>query len=226
MRFLPIILVSLEMSENDRRLLMVLLVVFVVLLFLAGFIGMLIRYISNKMGDRIVSEIAEPIKYHIIPNEKAALKYAKIKNARLFTKQATPGILTLLGVLVFWVVFSLFTLKGAGFTANHFKIASELMFHFDLVWEKNAIGIYDLMAITLSSTPAFEITHIASYIISIAIILAGTYLLVVAQAYLARGQELRRSIRVAYKRTLDGFNFYDDAAEAAKAEAKDKEQQQ
>lgn len=224
MNLLPVLLISLEMSESDRKLLVALLVVFVVLLFLAGFIGMLIRYVSNKMGDRIINDIAEPIKYHILPNEKAAMKYAKIKNARLFVKQATPGLLALIAILALWIINSLFTLNHGGFTTNHFGIASELLFKFDFVWQKNALGVYSLMAINKVHNPTFEIAHWASYIIVIIIILACIYLIIVAQAYLARGQEMRKTIRNAYKKSLDGFNFYDDAASAAKAERESEQQ--
>ncbi|MCQ2772425.1 MAG: hypothetical protein MJ238_04025 [Bacilli bacterium] len=225
MNLLPTLLISLEMSESDRKLLVALLVVFVVLLFLAGFIGMLIRYVSNKMGERVITEIAEPIKYHILPNEKAAMKYAKIKNARLFVKESTPALLTLLGVLILWIIYSLFTLGHGGFTTNHFGIAGELLFRFEFVWEKNAIGTYSLMQINKVNNPTFMIEHLASYIIAILIIISVLYLIVMSQAYLARGQEMRKAIRSAYKKTLDGFNFYDDAASAARAEQENQQQQ-
>ena len=80
------------------------------------------------------------------------------------------------------------------------------------------------MEITKINNPTFNIAHWASYIIAIVIIISVCYLLVVAQAYLARGQELRKTIKAAYKKSLDGFNFYDDVASAAKAEAESEQQ--
>ncbi len=217
-------LISLEMSESDKKLLVALLIVFVLLLFVAGFIGMLIRYISNQFGKGIINDISEPIKLHILPNEKSAIRYAKIKNARLFVKQSSPAFLALLATLLLWIIYSLFTLTKGGFTTNHFQIASELLFKFDFRWEKNAFGTYSLMEITKVHNPTFNIAHWASYIIAIMIIVSVCSLLIAAQAYLARGQEFRKTIKLAYKKSLDGFNFYDDVASAAKAEAESEQQ--
>ncbi|MCQ2797477.1 MAG: hypothetical protein MJ241_03330 [Bacilli bacterium] len=217
------LLVSLEMSESDRRLLMVLLVIFVVILLLAGFIGMLVRYLSNKMGERIETDIAEAVKYRIIENHKSAMKYGRRKNARLFFKAATPSMACLAFILVFWLIYSLCTLKNGGFGANHFANFNDLLFKFDATWEKDFLGFYKLMALSVKDYPTFVGGHWASYLIVTVFIIATVYLFVVSQAFLARAANLRRVVDEVYKNSLKGFNFFDETAKAAEQERQNKQ---
>ena len=225
MRHLNTLLVSLEMSESDRRLLLILLIIFVVVLLLAGFIGMLVRYVTNKMGDKIETNIAEPIKYRIIENGKEAMKYGRKKNARIFVRESTPPILALTFVLIFWVVYSLCTLSGEGFSTNHFANFNDLLFKFDAVWEKDFIGFYKLMSLSVKEYPQWVGAHWASYLIVTIFIIATTYLFVVSQAFLARAITLRRIIEETYKNSLKGFNFYDETAKAVDKDKQEKQQQ-
>ncbi len=210
MEYLNTLLVSLEMSESDRRLLITLLVILVVVLFLAGFIGMAVRYITNKMGDRIESNIAEPIKYRILETRKSAMAYGRKKNARIFFKEATPAMAAYLFILLFWVVYSLCTIKGTGFMENHFYNFGELLFKFDTVWEKDFAGFYKLMSVTVREYPNPVAAHWASYVIITLFIITSVYMFVVSQAFIARASALRRIVDETYHNSLKGFNFYDE----------------
>ncbi len=196
-----------------------------VILLLAGFIGMLVRYITNKMGERIESNIAEPIKYRIIENGKDAMKYGRKKNARMFVKESTPSIIALTFVLIFWIVYSLCTLSGGGFSTNHFANFNDLFFKFDATWEKDFIGFYKLMSLSVKEYPQWVGAHWASYIIVTIFILATTYLFIVSQAFIGRAIKLRRIIEETYKNSLKGFNFYDETAKAVDKDKQERQQQ-
>lgn len=210
MEYFNTLLVSLEMSEGDRRLLITLLIILVVVLFLLGFIGMAVRYLTNKMGERIESSIAEPIKYRILENRKDAMAYGRKKNARIFFKEATPAMAAYLFTLIFWLVYSLCTIKGAGFGENHFRNFGDLLFKFDAVWEKDFAGFFKLMSITVKEYPSPVGAHWASYVIVILFIITSVYMFAVSQAFIARASVLRRIVDETYHNSLKGFNFYDE----------------
>lgn len=199
-----------QMSESDRRLTVIVLVIFVVLLFLVGLLGMLIRFIDKKFAYRMDAEIHEAIRYGAITDKKILKKYGMIKNFRVFYKQVIPALLVLLVCLIFWIVYSSTT---GGWSIDHFSRFSTVMFNFDWSNPENFANFFGLTLPCrwppLISSPNPVPEFWASYVIIPLFIGGLVYFFVVSWAFTVRYFQLRKRCRTVFNKSLDGYNYYD-----------------
>ena len=92
--------VEFALSENDKRLLFILLIVFLIIFLLLGLLGVLIRTISKAFSRRIDYEIHEAVTNRVITTPEQLKKYGRAKNNRLFFKQAIPPFIILAASLL------------------------------------------------------------------------------------------------------------------------------
>src|SRR5574344_3069162 len=98
MNFLSFIEVS--MSDNARKLLIVLMVVLVLLFLLLGLIGMLVRYTMIQQGKRIDNYVHDPVVYRVVADPEHFRKYGYVVNNRLLYHQAiVPFVIAFLSLL-------------------------------------------------------------------------------------------------------------------------------
>jgi hypothetical protein len=207
MNFLLFIEVS--MSDNDRKLLIVLMVILVLLFILLGLIGMLIRFTMQQQGKRIDTYMHDPVVYRVVADPQHFRKYGYQVNNRLLYHQAlVPFILG--GVsLVFYLIYAGVT--GA-WGEDYFGHCSSLFF----TWKWNDPAIYanfwGLTLLTrwpdLQSAPAPRAEYWASYVLVPLLLTTIVYFLVVIQAYFARFLMINRRSRTIYEKSLEGYNFY------------------
>jgi len=207
MTFLSFIEVS--MSDNDRKLLIVLMIILVLLFILLGLIGMLIRFTMQQQAKRIDTFMHDPVVYRVLADPEHFRKYGYRVNNRLLYHQAlVPFILA--GVsLVFYIIYA--TVTG-GWAEDFFGHCSTLFF----TWKWNDPAIYaNFWGITLltrwpdlQSAPAPEAVYWASYILVPLWLTSIVYYLVVIQAYFARFLMINRRSRTIYEKSLEGYNFY------------------
>ncbi|MBR5991098.1 MAG: hypothetical protein IK034_04665, partial [Bacilli bacterium] len=67
--------VEFALSENDKRLLFILLIVFLIIFLILGLIGVLIRTISRAFSRRIDYEIHEAVTSRVITTPEQLKKY-------------------------------------------------------------------------------------------------------------------------------------------------------
>ena len=93
--------ILLSLSENDKRLIFALLLVFILVFVLIGYIGYLITRVMKWQGKRLDTITADPVITRVITDKKHFIRYARKKNWRLFFKQSYISILIMLtGALV------------------------------------------------------------------------------------------------------------------------------
>lgn len=97
-----------KLTENDKRIIFILLAVFIVVLVLIGYIGWLITKIMKWQGKKINNYVTDAVVTGVITDEKSFRRYAKKKNLVVFYRQARIPALILLATILFYVIVSLF----------------------------------------------------------------------------------------------------------------------
>lgn len=207
MRFL----VGISLNESDRRLLIALLIVALVVFLLLGALGMLIRYVTGKMSRRMDYEIHDAVVYRVIQTPEQLKKYGNAKNNQLFFRQSSPAILIALGSLLFYIVYSLCVKK---WDTDFFGQFGTLFYHFDWGNPNNYAQVFGLTLLAkwpdLLSSPTLHGEYWGAYVLVPLWLIAITYYLLMCQAYMARLFLLRKRTHTVFEKSLDDFNFFDD----------------
>ena len=85
--------ILLALSENDKSLILALLLVLILFFVLIGYLGMLIIKVMKWQGRRLDSEVADVLVTRVITDRKHFMPYARKKNWRIFFKDAFIPIL-------------------------------------------------------------------------------------------------------------------------------------
>ncbi|MCR5348854.1 MAG: hypothetical protein K6E59_04525 [Bacilli bacterium] len=208
------ILVSVELSDTDRRALIVMLVVLVVLVILIALLGMALRAIMHIQADRADTMMHDVAVTHVIDNPKQFRMFGFKKNNRaLYRDSLKPFLVGLVGVLI-WVIFNLATGRWADNPWEHF---GELFFRFkwdnadypatDPLWVKVfGMNLLARWPDIVEGYPRFAVEHLASYFeVAFWIVAIGWYAFC-CQGYIARAARIIRRSHSVYKKSLEGFN--------------------
>ncbi len=219
------ILVSL--SENDKRLIFALLLVFILVFVLIGYIGFLITRVMKWQGKKLDHVVADPVVTRVITDKKHFRRYARKKNWRLFFKQSWIGVVILLVgslVLLFRDIFThdwaynVFEYQKTGFGTILF------IWNFSkCITKPEGMGLV-LNWPELINTPHLEGQAWASYIFVTCLIVGGLWYLIALQALIARTIRMYKLCSSAFDKTLEGFNQNQQAATIAAAKYPDNNQ--
>ena len=219
------ILVSL--SENDKRLIFALLLVFILVFVLIGYIGFLITRVMKWQGKKLDHVVADPVVTRVITDKKHFRRYARKKNWRLFFKQSWIGVIILLFgglILLFRDIFThdwaynVFEYQKTGF--------GTILFIWDFskcITKPEGMGLV-LNWPELINTPHLEGQAWASYIFVTCLIVGGLWYLIALQALIARTIRMYKLCSSAFDKTLEGFNQNQQAATIAATKYPDNNQ--
>ncbi len=204
-------LVGITLNDSDRRLLIALLVVALIIFLLLGCIGMLMRYVSGRMSRRMDYEIHDAVVYRVIQTPEQLSKYGRAKNRQLFWKQSSPAVLIALASLIFFLLYSGITSEWG---ANHWKNFSSLFYQFDWGNEDNYATVFGVTLLAkwpdTIATPTWVSSYWASYVLVPLWLISIVYYLVCVQGYIARAFLLNKRTHSIFEKNLDDFNFFDD----------------
>ncbi len=211
--------VEFALSENDKRLLFILLIVFLVIFLILGLIGVLIRTISKVFSRRMDYEIHEAVTNRVITTPEQLKKYGRVKNNRLFFKQAIPPFIILVVSLLVYLIYSFATGIWAEDYFGHF---SSLLYTWDWGNPENYADFWGLTLLRrwpeLSNTPTFIAEYWGAYILVPLWLTAGIYYLVIIQAYVARAMMLEKRSHTVFEKSLEDFNYFNDTKKDAPAQ--------
>lgn len=207
-------LASIQLSETDKKALIILLIVFVLLILIIGLFGIAVRAVMRYQAKRADSMMHDVAVTHVIDNPKAFRRFGFKKNNRaLYRDMLYPFALALVGLLI-WIIFNIATGRWSDNVWEHF---GELFFRFktdnsqypadDPLWVK-IFGITFLARWpeTVEGYPRFEIAHLASYIEVALWIIALAWYAYCCQGYIARWVRIVRRSSSVYEKSLEGFN--------------------
>ena len=211
------------LSENDKRLIFALLLVFILVFVLIGYIGYLITRVMKWQGKKLDHVVADPVVTRVITDKKHFKRYARKKNWRLFFKQSYIAVIILVVgslVLLFRDIFThdwaynVFDYNETGFGTILF------------IWDfsecfKIQSGSLLLNWPVLINFPHLEGVAWASYVFVFSLIIGGVWYLIALQALIARTIRMYQLCTSAFEKTLDGFNTNQQAATIAAAKYQD-----
>ena len=90
-----------QFTENDKRIIFALLIVIILVFVLIGLLGSLVVRTMKWQGKKCDTLVSDVVTNRIVTTPHQLRKYANVKNARCFLKQAwIPLILMIVGVLI------------------------------------------------------------------------------------------------------------------------------
>ena len=196
-----------SLSENDKRFLFAILLVFIIVLVLIGYIGYLVTRIMKWQGKKMDTLVADPVITRVITDKHHFISYARKKNWRLFFKQSYIGILILLfGVIMLLIRDGVYK----DFSYNPFNTKDgfgSLIFVWDYsVCFKREGASLIVQWPKLINTPHFEIKAWGGYLFAISLFVGGAWYLVALQSLIARTFRMYSLSNTAFEKTLNGFN--------------------
>ena len=207
MRFL----VDFTLSENDKRLLIVLLCILVLLFIIVGLIGVLIRFVTIRFSKRMDYEVHEAVVYRVISSPEQLRKYGDEKNNRFLIKTSLIPFFIGLFSLLIWIIYSAVYHSWA---RNYFGEFSTLLVNFDwgnpdnyaVFWGINLLRQWPAVV----STPTWVGEFWGSYLLVPLWLTAIIWYAVVIQAYIARAIRLNRLCHSIFEKSLEDFNYFED----------------
>lgn len=199
------------MSEDTKRIIIVLLLVFILAFVIIGSLSILIKKIMTFQANKMEDMVHDVVVTGVIKDSKKLINYGIRKNHRYFFKKswipfvimATGGLALLLYCIINqnWSVNPFEWEKGVGF--------GTLFFQFD--WENAPRATF--FGMTLISdwpevihTPTWSWNAWGSYLFVPCIFIGGIWFLVDIQAYIARSFRLFKLSKKVFNKTLENFN--------------------
>ena len=213
-------LVEFALSENDKRLLFILLIVFLIIFLILGLIGVLMRTISKSFSRRIDYEIHEAVTSRVITTPEQLKRYGAAKNNRLFFKQAIPPFIILAVSLLMYLVYSF---ASGIWGEDYFGHFSSLLYTWDWANPENYAEFWGLNLLRrwppLLNEPHFVAEYWGAYILVPLWVTAIVYYLIVIQAYVSRAIMLERRSHTVFEKSLEDFNYFNDKKDAPAQDA-------
>ena len=204
----PVVLI--QLSENDKRILIALFLVLILVFVIIGILGSLIVRTMKWQGKKCDTLVSDVVTYHVVTTPHQLRKYARKKNTRYFIKQAwIPIIFIIVGVLVL-VIRGIITGDWSYDPFNMENGFGTLIFAWDFANDAYYKTLFDIKLLAewpaLTNTPHFVIEGIYAYISIPAIFIGGIWYLVVAQAYLARTIRAVKLSKKVFEKSLENFD--------------------
>lgn len=210
----PFVLASISLSDTDRRVLVIALIIILIAFLLAALIGIAIRHTmlyQSKRADAFMHDVAVT---HVVatPKEFRTLGFKK-NNRILFRSSLIPFGIGILGLLI-WIISNI---ASGRWGENIFVAWSELFFHFD--WKGTPedpvfVKVFGISLLarfpSVSAAPTFRPEHIPAYIEVFLFLASWIYYAVVCQAYIARLIMIIYRSNDIFEKSLEGFKANKD----------------
>jgi len=203
--------ILISLSETDKRVIFVLLLLIIVTLVIFGYIGLLITRVMRWQGKRVDNYTHDVVVTKVINNKKDFVRYANKKNWVWFFKQAWKPLTIILIAFLFLVIrnaiardwnYNLFDHKKTGF--------GTLLF----VWDFTDPNIYkEFFGIRLIAdwpplinTPHWEWDAWVSYLFVPAVFIGSIWYLIALQCVVARTIRIWQLKHSIFDKSLDNYN--------------------
>ena len=194
-----------KLTENDKRLIIVLLLVFILLFVIIGYIGLLVRKIMSAQAAKADDMLHDVVEAGVITNERKLFWFGIRKNYREFIKRSwIPFLIMLVSstVLLFYCIFSknwhynIWDYEKEGFNTL-FYVHDWSAFYtsteegFTISWP------------TLLSTPHLSGEAWVSYIFVPGMIVGGSWFTFQVQGYIARTIRIFKLSKKTFRKTME-----------------------
>lgn len=194
-----------KLTENDKRLIIVLLLVFILLFVIAGYVGLLVRKIMKAQGAKADDMIHDVVEAGVITSERKLFFFGIRKNYREFFRRAwLPFLIMLVGgtVLLFYCIFSrnwhhnIWDYEKEGFNTLFY------VHDWSSFFQSNSDG-FAINWPKLVSSPHISGEAWVSYIFVPSMIVGGSWFTFQVQGYIARTVRLYSLSKKAFRKTME-----------------------
>jgi len=194
---------AIKLSENTKRALIVLFLVFIIIFVLIGYISLAVQGVMKRQGSKADGMLHDVVKAEYFEKEKPFRKFAWKKNIKVFFLEARVPFLILLAAWFAYLLYCLFTSKWGYNPLNKTDGFATLLFEFSN-WPKEKFFGINLISgwPEVVKKPHFEVSAIFSYIFVPANLVGGLWFLYCTQAYIARSLRINKIARSIYRKKL------------------------
>ena len=197
------ILAAIKLSENTKKALIIFFLIFILLFVLIGYISLAIEGGMKKQGSKADAMLANVVKAEIFENERKFKRFGVRKNARVFYVESRVPFLIILGCVLAYVLYCLFTAKWGYNPFNKVDGFGTLLYEFS-EWPKEKFFGIQLISgwPSVVTKPHFEVPAIFSYILVPTLIVGVCWFLIYVLAYISRSIRIRKIARSIYRKKL------------------------
>lgn len=203
------------LSETDKRVLIALCFLVILVFILAGYIGFLITRIMRHQGKKMDTMMHDIVVTRVVTTKKEFLKVARKKNWRYFFKTAWIPLLILFVSFLIWITaeslysfkYDMFDYQKTGFTTLFF------LFDFTDTHDANSIytTIFGIRVLAkwppLLNEPHFEVEALFSYFFLPIFLTGAIWYLIDVQCLVSRTYKMYKLADAIYEKNLEGFNI-------------------
>ena len=204
-------MIALLLSDTDKRVAIIAVVIAIVAFFLIAAIGIAVRRMMIHQSKRADSMMYDVVKTHVVTTTSEFRRLGRKKNARAFYRDSLlPFGIALLGVLIY-LIANLATGKwGENIFANFGELFIQYDWHDEGVWTK-VFGMTLLASWPpVSHQPTFVLSHLPDYIECVLFIVAMALYLYACFGYISRFFLLNFRSRSVFEKSLAGYNANED----------------
>lgn len=210
--------ILLALSENDKRLILALLLVLILFFVLIGYLGMLIIRVMKWQGKRLDAEVADVLVTRVITDRKHFIPYARKKNWRIFFKSAVIPVLIMFTALIVLLVRNIIERDFSYNPFNHHDGFGTVLFIWNFQDPDSYTQVFGLTVLCkwppLINEPHLVAEAWCGYIFVPLILIGGLWYLWVLQSLISRTIRVYKLARTAFSKNLDNFNQTDALAQA------------
>ncbi len=209
---------SIQLSEGDKKALIILLILLIILVLIIGLIGMAIRATMKYQAKRADTMMHDVAVTRVIDTPAKFRHFGMKKNNRALFRDSLKPFLLVIAAVIIWTIFNIVVNQ---WTRNIFDDWDALFVH--MKWSNDqyppddplfvkVFGIY-LFARWPEADPVyprFDSALIPNYIVVAMLIVALVWYLVLCQAWISRFFMIRRRANSVYEKSLEGFRAAED----------------
>ena len=192
-----------KLSDNGKKALIVFFLIFIILFVLVGYISLAVEGIMKKQGAKADEMLANVVKAEYFEKEKPFMKFARKKNAKVLFNQSIVPFLVMLGAMLTYLLFCLFSGKWGYNPFNWNDGFGTLLFHFDKWPREKFFGINIINDWpSVIAKPHFEVKALFSYFFVPVFLVGAGWFLICTQCFIARTFRIRKIARGIYRKKL------------------------
>ena len=209
------------LTENDKRVILALLLLLVLVFVLIGFIGTIIVRVMKHQGKKIETAVHDAVITRVIVDKKHFKQYAYKKNNQFFFQETWIALLLIaiawLALLITCIIrkdwqYDLFDHQKEGFTTLFW-----LWDFSDCYGEFFGIRILNKWPTTLINSPHFSPDAIGYYIFVPFFLTGVIWYLIAVQRYIARLIKIHKLASSIYSKSLENYNQSEQQMKEAQA---------
>ena len=196
-----------SLSENDKRLIFAILIIFVLVFVLIGYIGFVVTRIMKWQGKKMDTLVADAVVTRVITNKRHFLRYARKKNWRLFFKQAyIPIIILFVGAIVLIIRDAIYH----DFSYNPFNKETGFgsilfLWDFSVCFKVEGVSLIVNWP-ELVNTPHLVLDAWGGYVFGTFMIVGGVWYFLALQSLISRTIRMYSLSTSAFEKSLEGYN--------------------